>query len=346
MSEKSQSESFSQVIDALLDLSRPFPPKFLHRFSDLDPQDLQLLQQAWPRIETNRRISLVEDLEEIAETDLLVYFDDLFKFALFDQEPRIRAASIRMLWNSEDIAYVPLLINCLENDDDEIVRASAASTLGSFLYQGELEELPEETHRAIENSLLNVLRGSQQKKLVRRRALEALGFSNKEEVFDLIQEATRSADKDWIVSALFAISRTADERWSEFVLQMMDHSLDEIKAEAIRAAGELELKSARYLLLNLLEEPESLDEDVRIETIWALSKIGGEDVRETLEALLDDTEDDDEAFVIEQALENLEFTEGLPDLDLFDVDFVDEESLDQFIDFDALPDEEEDNDSL
>ena len=346
MSEKSQSESFSQVIDALLDLSRPFPPKFLHRFSDLDPQDLQLLQEAWPRIETNRRISLVEDLEEIAETDLLVYFDDLFKFALFDQEPRIRAASIRMLWNSEDIAYVPLLINCLENDDDEIVRASAASTLGSFLYQGELEEIPEETHRAIENCLLNVLRGSQQKKLVRRRALEALGFSNKEEVFDLIQEATRSADKDWIVSALFAISRTADERWSEFVLQMMDHSLDEIKAEAIRAAGELELKSARYLLLNLLEEPESLDEDVRIETIWALSKIGGEDVRETLEALLDDTEDDDEAFVIEQALENLEFTEGLPDLDLFDVDFVDEESLDQFIDFDALPDEEEDNDSL
>jgi len=340
MSDESQSELFSEVINALLDLSQPFPPKFLHSFSDLDSQNLQLLEQAWPRIETGRRIALMEDLEEIADADSLVYYDDIFEFALKDHEPRIRAAAIRMMWDSDNTRYVPALIDCLQNDKDEIVRASAASALGAFMYQGELDEIPEEMRREIENCLLDVMHSNQQK-LIRRRALESLGFSNKDEVYNLIQKAANSIDKDWIVSALFAISRSADERWTEFVLKMIDHPLDEIKAEAIRAAGELELKSARYLLLNILEEPEALDEDVRVSTIWSLSKIGGEDVRETLEALLEDTEDDEEAGIIEQALENLEFTEGLPDLDLFDIDFVDEEELDQLIELDSLPDEED-----
>ena len=144
MSEESQSELFPEVIDALLDLSRPFPPKFLHRFSDLDPENLRLLGQAWQRIETGRRIALMEDLEEIADADSLVYYDDIFEFALKDEEPRIRAAAIRMMWDSDNTRYVSTLIHFVDNDKDEIVRASAASALGAFLYQGELEEIPEE----------------------------------------------------------------------------------------------------------------------------------------------------------------------------------------------------------
>ena len=345
MSDERKSESFPQVIQALLDTSHPFSPKYLHSFSDLTPENLQLLKEAWPQIETARRIALMEDLEEIAEADSLVYFDDIFEFALQDEEPRIRAAAIRMMWDSDTTRYVPALIHCIEKDEDEIVRASAASALGAFMYQGELEEIPEDLYREIKTVLLNVMRGND-RKIIRRRALESLGFASSDEIFNLVNEAAQSNDKDWVVSALFAISRSADERWSEFVLEMIDHPLDEIKAEAIRAAGELELTLARHLLLNLLEEPETLDEEVRLSTAWALSKIGGEDVREALEALLDDTEDDEEAYLIEQALENLDFTEDLPNLDLFDIDLPDEGSLDQLIDIDVDIEDLEDSDEV
>ncbi len=51
------------------------------------------------------------------------------------------------------------------------------------------------------------------------------------------------------------------------------------------------------------------DDEVRMAVIWALSKIGGEDVRETLEQLMEETDDEDEAELIEEAIDNLFFTE-------------------------------------
>ena len=91
----------------------------------------------------------------------------------------------------------------------------------------------------------------------------------------------------------------------------------DIQAEAIRAAGELELPSARRPLLNLLED-ENTDSDVRDAAIWSLSKIGGEGVREVLETLLDATEDEDEIEFLENALDTLTFTEDMGQLGMFD----------------------------
>jgi hypothetical protein len=47
-----------------------------------------------------------------------------------------------------------------------------------------------------------------------------------------------------------------------------------------------------------------------------LARIGGEDVKEGIQALLDEADDEEEIDVIEMALEHLEFSEELPDLDL------------------------------
>jgi hypothetical protein len=68
-------------------------------------------------------------------------------------------------------------------------------------------------------------------------------------------------------------------------------------------------------LLKLLGEEE--DADILSAIIWSLSQIGGEDVRTYLENLLDVIEDDDEQIAfLEEALDNLAFTE---DLDRFDL---------------------------
>jgi HEAT repeat protein len=59
--------------------------------------------------------------------------------------------------------------------------------------------------------------------------------------------------------------------------------------------------------MDLLDDEEDLE--VRRDLVWALSKIGGEGVREKLDELIEMEDDEDEADFLEEALENLSFTE-------------------------------------
>jgi HEAT repeat protein len=97
-----------------------------------------------------------------------------------------------------------------------------------------------------------------------------------------------------------------------------------VRLVAVQAAGELELKAARRVLLDMLED--ETDDDVFQAIIWSLSQIGGEDVRTYLETLLAETEDDDAIEYIEDALANLSFTE---DMEQFDLLAVDPDELDE-----------------
>jgi len=125
-----------------------------------------------------------------------------------------------------------------------------------------------------------------------------------------------------------------------------------LRAEAARAAGELELAES---VLDLVDLTEDADEDVRMAAIWSLSQIGGDKARRTLESLLRESRDDDETDFLETALDNLAFTDGLQpfsilnfpenqaESDLYDV-LMDEEDFSDFEDDDGefLASDEED----
>jgi len=324
-----QNAPFQAVVDALLDNGTPFPPRYLHRFSDIAPADLTLLMKAWSKIATRRKHSLLEDLEELAEADTLTSFDDMARPLLKDTDPQVRIRAIHLLWESEDVKLVPIFLKILNEDEDTEARAAAANALGLFVLQGELEKIPAELHHRIEDNLLQVLAVSKAT-LVRRRALESLGYSGRTEVNTLIETAYHDKDPDWVVSALFAMGRSSDERWKKQVLSKLHAPDGDIRSEATHAAGELELASARPILLNSLEDEEDLE--IRREIIWALSKIGGEGVRNRLEELLETEEDDEEADFIEEAMDTLSFTEDMAQFDLFDIDpeqHLREEDLDE-----------------
>ena len=78
-------------------------------------------------------------------------------------------------------------------------------------------------------------------------------------------------------------------------------------------------------MLYLIDDPE---EDVKKAAIWSLSEIGGLDARAALEGLLKSTTDDEEIEFLEEALENLDFTELSINFDLLDLS---EEDLDEMI---------------
>jgi len=276
----------------------------------------------------------MEDIEELGETDYVLSFEAFARYNLHDSDPKVRELAIRALWDYEAPDLVPILLNLLEHDQDVNVRATAASALGKYVYLGEVDDLPEATLHQIEDKLLAVTQGSDAA-LVRRRALEALGFSSRDEVNALIEAAYNSGNDDWLISALFAMGRSANPDWNERVLSMLDNDSPEICHEAARAAGELEIKEAVPYLLNLLDNE---DAEIRMTAAWSLSQIGGSGVRQRLEDLYYETEDDDEAEFLEQALENLDFTEGATFFTLMDIseleDLESDEEDEDFLDWD------------
>ncbi len=309
--------AFQTILDALLDDSKPFPPRFLYLFSDIEPGNLKLLLKTWPQVSLTRQRALLEDLKELAEDNTLLCFDDLARALLKDADPQVRVLALHLLWECGDTRLVPTFIEILNKDSDFNVRAAAATALGMFVYLGEFEEISPHIQRKVEDNLLAVLRSSDQI-LVRRRALEALGSSSRPEVTGLIEAAYDGEEADWKVSALFAMGRSGDEGWGKQVLSNLRNQNEAIRMEAIHAAGDLGLASARPVLLDMLADEE--DVETQHEIIWELTKIGGEDVRERLEELLALAEDDEEAGFIEEALENLAFTEEVSGFDLSDIE--------------------------
>lgn len=308
---------FESVKKALLNREAPFPPGMIYYFSDISREDLALIEKVWPEVWIERRRGLLEDMEHLAEGDTLLYFDHMAIMCLGDEDPVARATAIRLLWQSRKEELVPLFVKLLNEDPESIVRAAAATGLGIFVYLGELDEIKKNTYQTVLENLIQVHLGSDDRQ-VRRRALESLGYASHPDIPDFIQRAYDKNDEDWLQSALFAMGRSYDRRWTKSVLRMFNHPDSVVRYEAIRAAGELEAESARDLLFNLLEEGTD-DDDIYYAAIWALTKIGGEGVRDLIEEALDATEDMDEVLFLEEAMENLDFTEQV---NLFDMMYI------------------------
>lgn len=295
---------FTECLEALVDLSRPFPARLLRGFSDLSPVQIKKILPAWVELPSQRKISLLEDLEETLEKDTLVSFDALANAVLSDIDPKVRLLAIRLLWESDDTKLIPVIIEMMMEDQEEAVRAAAANFLGRFVYLGELESIPDTHKISIVRNLLEVLAGEDFPQ-VKHRALESLGYSSHPKIPSLIEGALKSGDTLWTSAALCAISHSADDNWAAVVLQHIANSEHEIQFEAIRAAGELELTSAVEPLSILLDD-ETVDPEIRMAAIWSLSQIGGDLARNTLVGTLEISQDDDEIELIEAALENLE----------------------------------------
>lgn len=325
---------FSEIKQALLNKDAPFPAALLYFFSDISQEDLKKLEPVWHEVWTERRRGLLEDMEHLSEGDTLLFFDHVAVMALKDQDPVARATAIRLLWQSHQEYLIPLFLKLLNEDPQSIVRAAAATALGIFVYLGELDEIKESTYKTLLNDLIRVhLSGDEA--LVRRRALEALGYATHPEVPDFIERAYQKNDEEWLQSALFAMGRSYDPRWKHSVLRMMDHPDTLVRYEAVRAAGELELEDAREPIFDLLEEGTD-DDDLYFAAIWSLTKIGGDGVRNLIETALEETEEPEEVQFLEEALENLNFTEQV---NLFDMMYIDKDDPEEWdLDDDELDD--------
>ncbi|HNK62573.1 MAG TPA: HEAT repeat domain-containing protein [Anaerolineales bacterium] len=326
--------TFQNVLEHLLDSKKDIPQAHLSHYSDLDPKSLRLFLDIWPRVTPDRKLLLLDHLLSHLDSDTLVSYEDIGRALLRDDNGEVRARAIGLLAESNDPKIVDSLVDIFIHDSELSPRLAAADLLGEFILLGELEELSQATLQKIEEALISILR-SEENPSLRKRALEALGYSSREETINILEAAYQREDPTWVASALRAMGRSHDNRWNESVVSKLLDDDPRIQAAAAEAAGELTIDEAAPIMLQMLENEEE-DDEVVSAAIWSLSQIGGEDARIYLVNLLEQTEDEEAAAFLEDALENLDFTEELNKFDLLDLDEDDDLSGD----FDDEMDEE------
>jgi HEAT repeat protein len=216
-----------------------------------------------------------------------------------------------------------------------MVRAAAAIALGRFVYMGELEELDGQKALLAKEALLQTIRQGNEDLEVQRRAIEAIAYSSDPDVTQIIENAYYDDDERMQTSAIFAMGRSADPAWQQQVMTELDNPNTEMRFEAARACGELEISEAVPKLINLIEEDPDLE--VQQMAIWALGRIGGNLAREALEICLE-SEVETLAEAAEEAMDELNLFSGASFM-LYDFDYEGDDLVEEFDEDDELEDD-------
>ncbi len=299
-----------EALDTLLkelDENPEMPPQAsLYHFSNLDPTDVPRVHEVWIHLPVTLRRKMIVQLVELAEADFEVNFGQIFRLGLKDQDAQVRTAAIEGLWEDEDVCLIPDLTNCLHKDEDVAARAAAATSLGRFILLGELEKIRPDPYTQTYEALLTVCQDQEQDVEVRRRALESLSYVSDEIIKTLIRQAYDAPEEKVHISAVFAMGRSADVCWAKHVQQELFRPNPELRYEAARACGELQL---RETVPDLEELAEDADPEVQEAALWALGQIGGEEARRILERYCK-SKDEATRIAAEAAMDELEFLYG------------------------------------
>ena len=277
--------------------------------SGMDEQNMNLFTDYWLNFDTDKRIIILNKLTELAEHNLDVDFDAIFKFCLYDTDPEARSISIDGLWECEDRYFLDSLCRMLENDISAQVRISAALGIGKFAtlcQDGKM--LPSDQDR-IMYPLLSVIEDLSEDLEVRRRAMESVSIFDTEEVHDIIQEAYQHENPAMRRSAVYSMGKNCDIGWLAIIVEELDSSDPAMRYEACNACAELSEEEAIPYLLPLFE-----DEDLETQSaaIMAAGHIGGDMAKNALMEYIQST-DQVIAEVAQESLEILRISEGSMD---------------------------------
>ena len=317
-------QELDELFSLLMDEEQLLPIEELSALSDLDTRQLDRFLSCWQSLSPQRRRTLLATLGQQADEHVELLFDSINCLGLDDPDPTIRKIAIGNLWESTDPSLPAAFLTALNEDSSIIVRAAAADALGRFILLTELEDDSLTESDQIVDDLLRTIRDGASSEL-HRACVKSLGFSSREEAQAIIADAYLSEDEDLVQSALIAMGRSANPVWRPEILQELLHPSPLIRAEAARAAGELELHDAAQSLVELLEDVS--DEVIHI-AIWSLGQLGSDVARTALLNIQASAPDPETVKKADEALEHLAFLEGTPDLLIHDFDDSAEDAVD------------------
>ena len=267
----------------LVDAACPVRVAKLINLSDLAPEEIPVFEDAWRTADVHRRRQVLDQLIELADDNVELNFDAVFRVSLSDSDAELRWWGVHGLWEYEDRDLIPTLVALVLTDVDEGVRAEAALALGRYALKAELGEVRASDADAVDDALRKTIADQGQAEEVRARAVEAVGVRTQPWVAQIIEEAHQSGQHRLRVGALHAMGRNCDVRWLPTLTHELQSEDAEIRYEAAMACGSLGEEEAVPYLLPLLDDD---DAEVQEAVLQSLGQIGGQEARRALEGCL------------------------------------------------------------
>jgi HEAT repeat protein len=272
-------------LEELRDSTRPLVISKLVNLSNLSAEELPPLLRMWRTITVDRRRRILKELTGLAEDNVELNFDALFRVALTDADSEARNMAVRGLWEYVGRDIVEPLVRLLHEDAEPTVRAESALALGRFVLRAEFGELRPADAERVEEALRQTIDDGGEVVEVRARAIEALGARSAAWVRVIIQDAYDCPERRLRVSAVHAMGRNCDPVWLPVLFRELTSEDPEMRYEAATACGSIGEQASLPHLLPLIEDE---DAEVQRAAIEALGAIGGRAARRALEQALGD----------------------------------------------------------
>lgn len=288
-------------------------PILVAGLSDLGVQEAQSLQSAWRKLDVIKRRDINERLVEKIEHDYMLDYRSWAMMTIHDDDPEVRATGVELLWDDESIDTLHTLMELIHHEKSIEVRVVAFQILGRFILLGEYEQFDSDDIQIAQQLAYTTWNNHQEPIEIRRRALEAFANCTDDRLPAMIAEAYKNHLPEVQASALFAMGRSYDNQWDAIALKELDNENPQIRYEATRAAGELEIKKAVQQLGKLARDDS--DREIMLMAIWSLGEIGGDLPTKILTRLADmaeESDDDDLIDAIDEAIQ----TVSLGDIDI------------------------------
>lgn len=286
--------------------SKPLTSAQLVHLSNLEVQELSEFIEAWAETSIERRRQTINMLNELTETNVELDFNTVYRYTLEDDDSQVREGSISGLWECEERSLIIQLIQLMNGDSEESVRAKATQAMGKFALLAETGKLLERDHRKIADSLLTILRDDGESTEVRRRAVEAIAPMSLPDVQGIIEEAYSTVEPHSIkASALYAMGLTCNPHWLPTLVTELSADNPEFRYEAISALAEIGEEEATTSLVPLIQDS---DPQIQAAAIGALGAIGGSLAKNVLTQALQH-EDDRIQELAAAALQSMDFDE-------------------------------------
>ena len=215
--------TLDEVLESLEDTEASLSSSLLAELSDIDPESSWEFRKVWDTLDANRRHKVLLRLSELAEENVEINFDTLFKFGLEDEDSDVRLAAIDGLWENQQTWLQRELVKMAKEDESEVVQIASVQALERFCLAAELNNR-QETGKHLAEVLLSLFESPGSSVEMRRRSLEAMSPLDLPEIHNALKTSFYSKDRSLKVSAVYGMGGSCNPAWLPLLLPELQNT--------------------------------------------------------------------------------------------------------------------------
>ncbi len=276
--------------------------------ADLSAERAAALETVLNDTSVEQKRAFFRALEDCSAETYMYSFGPIASIGILDDDGEVRRSSIELLSFEDDRDTGTRILNAALNDRYEPAQTAAVNQLGQYMFDLELEEKIPLPAKRLREALKGLL--EHERKAVRLAAVQAYAYANDPAVKEKITRLLAGNDFDELRAGLIAVRHSLENDWDRSVLELLEHDEDEIRLEAVRSAGQLELKEALPALYAILENFDRVDRGLLLAAVNSIQEIGYDGSLNVLELLGEAASDMDSEVtdVIDDAIDTLNVT--------------------------------------